>query len=179
MNRRVAFAATGAIDKAVDVARAAVQRHPGDPAALEQLASIFSDIGDVDRLSPIVSELQRFPDRGVSAYYTAAHHFMHGELDRALATVRRALELDPRLARAQNLMGAILATRGDTASARTAFEAALSLDARDPTTYQNLATLEMNSGNVSKAARLFAEALSLDPESQVARAGLARTRVAL
>lgn len=173
------LAATGAIQPAIDAARAAVDQDPNSGAALEQLASIFSDVGDSAQLAPLVGALQRFPDRAGSSYYLAAQHFMHGELEQALAAIARALTVDPRFARAQNLKGAILATKGDTAGARTAFESALSLDPRDPATYQNLATLELSSGNASKAASLFAEALSLDPGSDVARQGLARARVAL
>lgn len=167
-------AATGAWDEAVHSATNAVQRHPDDGAALEQLASIFADAGDADRLAPVVMALSRFPDRAGSHYYAAAGNFLRGNLDAAQAAASYALTLDPTLARARNLIGAIAATRGDLASARIAFEAALELDPRDPTNYQNLALLELNTGNSQAAARLFSEALTLDPTFEAARQGLAR-----
>jgi Flp pilus assembly protein TadD len=167
-------AATGAWDAAVQSATHAVQGHPDDGAALEQLASIYADAGDADRLAPVVMELSRFPDRAGSHYYAAAGNFLRGNLDAAQAAASYALTLDPTLARAHNLLGAIAATRGDLESARTAFNAALELDPRDPATYQNLALLELNTGNSQAAARLFSEALSLDPASDAARQGLAR-----
>ncbi|MEQ1907241.1 MAG: fused MFS/spermidine synthase [Vicinamibacterales bacterium] len=172
-------ASMGAIDAAIaDVSGIASQR-PDESAALEQLASIFADVGDAGRLGAVVTALSRHPERSGTAYYTAAHHFLRGELEPALAAAQRAVSLDPRFARAQNLVGAIYATRGDAASARKAFEASLVLDSQDPATYQNLALLELNTGNAASAARLFGEALSLDPSSDGARQGLARARAAL
>ena len=166
----------GAIDPAIaDVSRV-LQQHPDDDVALEQLASIFADVGDADRLGAVVAALSHHAERPGTAYYTAAHHFLRGELDPALAAAQRAILLDAHFARAQNLMGAIYATRGDTASARKAFEASLVLDSQDPATYQNLALLELNTGNAASAAGLFGEALSLDPSSDGARQGLARAR---
>lgn len=172
-------ASMGAIDAAIADVSPIVQQHPENIAALEQLASIFADVGDADRLGAVVATLSQHAERSGTAYYTAAHHFLRGELDSALTAANRALAIDPRFARAQNLAGAIYATRGDTASARKAFEASLALDSQDPATYQNLALLEMNTGNPAGAARLFGEALSLDPSSDAARQGLARARSAL
>jgi len=172
-------AASGAFDEAIRIASDAVQGHPDDAAALEQLASIYADAGDVDRLGPLVNALARFPGRAASRYYIAANHFLRSELDPAQRAAQEAISLDPRFARAQNLLGAIYATRGDAASARKAFQASLLLDPQDPTTYQNLALLELNSGNAPAAAQLFTEALTLDPSSEPAREGLARARSAI
>jgi spermidine synthase len=172
-------AASGAFDAAIGAASEAVQQHPDDGAALEQLASIYADVGDASRLAPLVAALARFPQRAGSRYYAAAFHFMRSEFGPAQAAARDALSIDPRFARAQNLLGAIYATQGDTGNARKAFEASLALDPQDPATYQNLALLELNTGNPSAAVRLFSEALTLDPASEPARQGLARARGAI
>jgi len=100
------------------------------------------------------------------------------ETDPAQRTAQEVLAIDSRFARAQNLLGAIYATRGDTAAARKAFQASLLLDPQDPATYQNLAQLELNSGHAPAAAQLFTEALTLDPTSAPAREGLSRARSA-
>ncbi len=168
-------ASTGDLAAAAQLATDALARDPEQPAALEQLASVFADAGDAARLDGLAAALARHPSRPGSHYYLAALQFMRGDLDAAEAAAGRALRLDARYARAQNLVGAIRATRGDTDGARQAFTAALHLDPRDPTTYQNLGLLEMNAGRHDTASRLFAEALSLDPTSAAAREGLART----
>ncbi len=171
-------AATGQVDPAIADVGEWLRVHDDDPQAVEQLASIFSDIGDADRLETAVAILGRHPERASAAYYAAALAFLEHDLATAEASARRALSIEPRYARAMNLLGAILATKGDTEQARRTFNAALELDPQDPTTYQNLATLEMNAGRADVAERLFAEALSIDPTSAVARQGLDKTRQA-
>ncbi|MGC4083533.1 MAG: fused MFS/spermidine synthase [Vicinamibacterales bacterium] len=165
---------TGNVDAALGVLREFLSRHPDDADTLEQLASIYADVGDDAQLAPVAAALARFPDRAGAHYYAATLAFMQGQMASALAQAHQALEVDPRHARAHNLVGAIKATTGDMAGARQAFEQSLSLDPQDPTTYQNLAQLEASQGNVTSAARLYAEALSLDPSSATAREALAR-----
>jgi len=169
-------AATGDAPAAVQVALEAAAIQPVDPAALEQLASVFADTGDADRLAPVVEALARYPERAGSRYYAAALHFLRGDLPAAETAAGQAIAIDAKLARAQNLLGAVRATRGDTGAARGAFEAALLLDPHDATAYRNLGLLELNTGNPTAASRLFAESLSLDPGSAPARAGLQRAR---
>ena len=171
-------ASSGAFDEAIRIAGSAVQAHPDDAAAVEQLASIYADAGDADRLTSMVPALARFSARAGSRYYLAVNHFLRSELDPAQRTAQEVLAIDARFARAQNLLGAIYATRGDTAAARKAFQASLLLDPQDPATYQNLAQLELNSGHAPAAAQLFTEALTLDPTSAPAREGLSRARSA-
>lgn len=168
-------AARGSLDDAARAATDAIQRAPTDPDGLEQLASVFADASDARRLDGVVAALLgQHASRAGTHYYRASLAFMKGDLAAAEAAAREALRLAPEHARAQNLLGAIRATRGETDAARQAFTDALRLDPRDPTTYQNLALLELNAGNQLVAARLFAEALSLDPTSAAARDGLDR-----
>jgi spermidine synthase len=168
-------AASGETDAAVRAATEAAALGPGDPTALEQLASIFADLGDSERLAPVADALARqFPTRPGTHYYAGARWFLAGRLPEALVEAERTLELDAGHARAQNLAGAINARMGRSDAARAAFEAALRLNARDPATYQNLGLLELSAGNRAAAGRLFAEALSLDPTSDAARQGLAQ-----
>ncbi len=168
-------AATGRFDEAVTAAREATLLKPIDPLALEQLASLYADAGDPIGLDPVAAALRaQFPDRPTTVYYAAASNFIQGRLPVALDLAREAVQRDPSRAPAQNLLGAIHASLGQTPEARVAFRAALQLDPRDAATYTNLALLELSSGNAAGAADLFSEALSLDPASDSARQGLAR-----
>ena len=168
-------ASAGRLDAALDTAMAACRITPLDPAALEQLASLYSDAGDAGALAPIAGLLmQRFPERAGAAYYSAASEFLQGRLEAALALAQRAVVLDRAHAQAQNLRGAILAQLGQSGEARAAFKAALQLDPGDTATYTNFALMELSSGNRDAAAELFAEALVLDPSSAAGWQGLAR-----
>src|SRR4029078_10570859 len=69
-------ASSGAFDEAIRIAGSAVQAHPDDAAAVEQLASIYADAGDADRLTSMVPALGRFSARPGSRYFIAVHHFL-------------------------------------------------------------------------------------------------------
>jgi spermidine synthase len=168
------LASEGAYDQAAALAFSIVQADASNVAALEQLASVLSDVSDIERMRPVVSRLRAVaPGTEAAHYYSAALLFMENRLDLALAEARRVLAINPLHAKAHNLAGACLASLGDREQARTAFQASLKADPRDPATYTNLATLEMQAGNAALATRYFAEALTIDPESGAARQGLA------
>lgn len=173
-------AANGAPDRAVAAAKEAVGVEPPAPAALEQLASLYSDAGDAAGLDAIADALRHvFPNSRGAHYYTAAAQFLHQDLAAAARSVQLAIAADGQYAPAQNLAGAIQASEGNVDAARRAFRAALNLDPRDPATYTNFGLLELSHGHAPEAADLFAEALSLDPASPSARQGLLDARRAL
>jgi spermidine synthase len=168
------FASQGNIEAAVRIPVNQLQANPADVPALEQLASILSDIGDVGRLEPVVQRLvTEAPKNTWAHYYAASLFFIQGRLDMAMQAARNAIALDPSNAKAHNLIGACLASMGQTEAARTAFETSLKTDPREAGTYANLATLELQTGNRDRARKIFVEALIVDPNNQAARDGLA------
>ncbi|MBI3492062.1 MAG: methyltransferase [Acidobacteria bacterium] len=168
------LAATGSMDRAIAMAKDACAIEPIDVGALEQLASIYADLGDPSGLDLTAEALRHFfPGSRGAYYYTAASQFLHTDLAGAALSARQAIGVDPRFAPAQNLAGAIQASQGRANEARAAFRTALQLDPRDPVTYTNLGLLELSAGQTAASAGLFAEALSLDPSSRSAKQGLA------
>jgi spermidine synthase len=168
------LASQGQVDEAVRIPFTVLQANPSNVPALEQLASVLSDIGDTSRLEPVVARLvKEAPQSAWAHYYAASLFFLQNRQDMALRAARNAVALDPKHAKAHNLIGACLASMGQTDAARTAFETSIKADPREPGTYTNLATLELQSGNRDRAIRYFAEALTVDPLSQSAREGLA------
>jgi spermidine synthase len=171
------LAASGSIEDGIRVAEHASRIEPIDPAALEQLASVLSEVGDVNRLDAVARHMQRLqPERATTSYYGAAVRFLRGEFADAIGLAQQAVARDPQYAAAHNLLGAIYASIDNRSAARSAFTAALARDPRDPSIYTNLGLLELASANESAAAGYFAEALSLDPQSEAARRGLAQVR---
>lgn len=174
------LAAAGSFNEAVRAAERAMAIEPLDPGALEQLASVLSDAGDVARLDTVVLQLQRLqPQRAATSYYTASARFLRGQFVDAAGLAEQAVARDPRYAAAHNLLGAIYASLDNRESARAALAAALALNPRDPSIYVNLGLLDLASSNGPAAAGYFAEALSLDPQSDAARQGLLQARHAL
>jgi Flp pilus assembly protein TadD len=169
--------ARGRVEEAIAQATEACRVARSDLAAWEQLASIFSDVGDADRLDATVEVMRRLgPRHGATLYYDAAARFLHGQLQPALERAREAVAADGSRAAAHNLLGAIHASLGSPELARTSFTAAMELNPRDTSTYTNLAMLELNLHNAPAASRWFAEALSLDPTLSTARDGLLQAR---
>jgi Flp pilus assembly protein TadD len=167
------LASQGNMEAATRIPLELLKANPGDVPALEQLASILSDLGDAARLEPVVQRLvEEAPKNTWSHYYASSLFFQQGRLDMALQAARNAVSIDPANAKAHNLIGASLASMGNTDAARTAFAASLKADPRDPGTYSNLATLELQAGNREQARKYFTEALTIDPSSQAARDGL-------
>ena len=165
--------ATGAI-AAIDAADA----HGRDDLRLQrELASIYADVGDTDRLAPIVARLQReAPDAPDTHYFAASHAFLQGNLDEALRLARTLIAQHPDHARAQNLIGAALAMQGHVDAARAAFASSIAADPRDSGTYVNAGSLELEHGRPDDARRQFAIALAMDLTSDAARRGLAAAR---
>jgi len=170
-------ASQGNMDEAARIPLGVLQSDSGNVAALEQLASVLSDAGDAARLEPVVARLvAEAPKNTWAHYYAGSLFFMQNRLDMAAQAARNAVSLDPANAKAQNLLGACLASMGQADGARAAFVASLKADPREPGTYVNLATLEIQAGNRDRALQYFAEALTVDPMSQDAREGLASLR---
>jgi Flp pilus assembly protein TadD len=167
-------ASQDAFDEAARIIFGILQGDSGNIRALEAMASVLSDAGDLERMKPVVARLRlAAPASEAAHYYSAALLFMENRTDLALTEARRVIALNPAHAKAHNLMGACLASLGQRDQARAAFQASIAADPRDSATYSNLATLEMQSGNRDRAARYFAEALTIDPSSEAARRGLA------
>lgn len=91
-----------------------------------------------------------------------------GELDKAEAAYRVALELTPDSAALDGL-GCVAFLRGNAATARTLFERAIELDPRYAQALGNLALLHEAEGNDARAAALYRAALRAEPRNFRAR----------
>lgn len=171
------LAANGFAADAVETARQATRILPVQSVALEQLASLHAEAGDVTQLDATVDVLQHIaPDGASTQYYAAAAAFLRGQVTETVRLAERAIAIDPTYAPVYDLIGAAYTKLARLTEARKAFETSLGFDAHDSTAYTNLGLLELASGNRPSAARHFAEALWLAPDSTTAREGLAQAR---
>jgi spermidine synthase len=171
------LAVTGDAQGAVQAAADALRLAPDDPRAAEQLASVFADTGDAQRLGPLADAMvQRYPARPDAQYYRATALYLRGQNRDAIAAARGVVEIAPGHARAQSLLGAACAADGQRDCARTAFEAAVNGSPHEPAGYVNAGVFNLQAGNASTAAQYFASALTIDPTSKPAREGLVQAR---
>lgn len=171
------MASIAASDDAVTIARDAASQAPVPAVALEQLASLQADAGDLSDLDLTATALrQAAPNAPAGYYYAGAAAFMRGDAAGAVEQCRQAIKLDPNYAPVYDLLGAAYTKLQQPDEARAAFQKSLAFDAHDSTAYTNLGVLELGLGRKAEAARHFAEALWLTPDSPVARQGLAESK---
>lgn len=171
------MASTGATAEALAIARDAARATPLDAIALEQLASLLADAGDLTELDATVARLRTAaPQAPAGYYYAGAAAFMRGDVEGAVRLCQQVIALDANYAPVYDLLGAAHTKLQHPEEARAAFEKSLAFDAHDSTAYTNLGVLELGLGRKEQAARYFAEALWLTPDSPVARQGLAESK---
>src|SRR5262249_43200379 len=133
------LATMGDSEGAVAAGAEALRIAPADPLAAEQLASIFADAGDAQRLRRVVEPLAaKFPTREKTLYFQGHLAMLEGRPSEAVDAARKVVAANPRDVRAQNLLGIACATQGLGDCAKNAFEAALQSNPKDAVTYVNL-----------------------------------------
>ena len=174
------LAATGNAEAAAAAAADAMRLAPDEPRAGEQLASVYADAGDADRLAALADALiARFPSRDKPRYYRANALLLKGRSDDAARELRELVTRRPDDVRAQSLLGVACATDRRRDCALAAFAAALAADPRDIATLVNLGVFHLQFAEPVTAAEAFATALTLDRTSAPARQGLAEARAAM
>ena len=172
-------AAAGDFDGAIAAASEAQRLEPGDPRAMEQLASVFADMGDAARLAPVADLLaSRYPSREDGPYYQAAALLLRDRPAEAAMLAQRVAAANPRSAKARNLLGAACASTGQRECAEAAFAESIRLNPREPSSYINVGLFYLQTARPEQAEDSFGEALSLDPSSPAARDGIRQARAA-
>jgi len=99
------------------------------PIALSQLGRVRLAAGAAADALPCFEEaLRRRPDKESNHLNLALARFLAGQSERALASLRTAVQLEPRYVKAWELMGYVLAERGRFADAIEAYRRTLALD---------------------------------------------------
>ncbi len=174
------LAVTGDIQGAIEAASDALRLSQDEPRAAEQLASVFADAADSERLAPLADAMvEHFPGRPEAGFYQATAFFLRGRTQQAVDTVRQVVNVRPDHARAQSLLGAACAALGQRDCAATAFDAAIRANPRDASCYVNAGLLSLQTANPAAAVDYFASALTINPSSKAARNGLAQARTQL
>jgi tetratricopeptide (TPR) repeat protein len=107
--------------------------------------------------------LQNDPDNALAHARRAELEMSLGRLDAALQSARRAANLEPRLARAQTLLGFAQLVRLEAASARQTFLNAIALDQADPLPRLGLGLARIRQGALQQGREEIEIAAILDP----------------
>ena len=129
------------------------------------IASLLSQVGDQQAALRVMQQFRdRYPRSEFAQYYHGMLAAAAGESDLALASLDRALALEPKLAAAHLLRTRILLDRGDRDRALVDLGRAVTAMPRDRNLRMNYARLLIDAGQMDQARREFAILLNQDPK---------------
>jgi tetratricopeptide (TPR) repeat protein len=141
--------------------RSAIKIKPDSRRGLESLASVMVKTGDADGAK--------------KCYYNLATSYSRkGNMSRAMEYYGKAIELDPKYARALSGYGSACLKSGDRERARRYLEEAVKLDRTLKAALANLALLYYLMGKFDRAIRINKRALRVDPAYRPALVNMAQ-----
>ncbi|HEY3705812.1 MAG TPA: tetratricopeptide repeat protein [Terracidiphilus sp.] len=148
----------------LEKAHAAVQNANVDPQYVLGLA--YSDVGRYDDARHAFAVQYGFPPDSAEAYLLAGRLFLRRELrDQAATQAQKALELNPKLPLAHQLLGEAALARGDTETAVKELEAEREVNPLDGDLYDRLGDAYLRSGQYEQAQQALNRAVLLVPMS--------------
>lgn len=146
----------------LEKAHAAVQNANVDPQYVLGLA--YSDVGRYDDARHAFAVQYGFAPDSAEAYLLAGRLFLRRDLrDQAAAQAQKALELNPRLPLAHQLLGEAALARGDTDSAVKELEAERLVNPVNGELYDRLGDAYLRSGQYEQAQQALNRAVLLVP----------------
>jgi predicted Zn-dependent protease len=143
-------------------AHAAVQNANVDPQYV--LGLCYSDVARYDDARHAFAVQYGFPPDSAQAYLLAARLFLRRELkDQATAQAQKAVELDPKLPLAHQLLGEAALARGDVPTAIQELEAERTINPLDGELYDRLGDAYLRAGQYEQAQQALNRAVLLEP----------------
>jgi predicted TPR repeat methyltransferase len=114
--------------------------------------------------SMYLTVLRELPDEPTALNYLGVLRHQHGDKERALATLTRAIEVSPGDSRPWLNLASVLISQGAFDDAVKALDNVISLSPDNPLAYNNLGVLHMRRGNLAAAEEVLNRGLALAPE---------------
>jgi len=118
------------------------------------------------------------PDWALIRRHLANLYLELNQIDRAEGAIVKAIQLDPKIARARNTFGLIRSRQGNVKQAESEFRNAIALDEEFAGPHNNLGIALAMQGQVNEAGKHFLRAIQLDEEFAKAHANLANVYAA-
>jgi tetratricopeptide (TPR) repeat protein len=155
------------VSEAIRSFRRALELSPRHVLARYNLALVLKRI---DRLPEAADELTRaiaIEPKAEMSHTLGVVYWQQGDLDRAVASLRAAVKVEPRYAEAYNTLGAVLKAKGDWTGAADALNRAVSLRPDLWSAHYTLGQVLEQSGDAGGAASHRSEAERLRREAQL------------
>jgi tetratricopeptide (TPR) repeat protein len=146
----------------LEQARASVRNANVEPEYV--LGLCYSDVARYDDARHAFAAQYGFPPDSAEAYLLAGRLFLRRELrDQAAAQAQKALELNPKLPLAHQLLGEAALSRGDVEGAIKELEAERALNPLNGELYDRLGDAYLRSGQYDQAQQALNRAVLLEP----------------
>ncbi|HEY2470802.1 MAG TPA: tetratricopeptide repeat protein [Terracidiphilus sp.] len=148
----------------LEKARVGVQSANIDPEYV--LALCYADVQRYDDSRHAFAKQYGFEPDSAEAYLLAGRQFLRRELrDEAGAEATKALELNPSLPLAHELLGEVALSRADLQTAIREFEAERKINPLNPDLYDRLGDAYLRAGQYSDALQSLNRAVLLEPQA--------------
>jgi tetratricopeptide (TPR) repeat protein len=155
---------TGDVDAAMAACRSILASSPEDPAALNLMAAIAADRGQIEEGLAWAARAIQADARAAGPHYTVGRLFeMQQRLGEAEASYRKAIDLAPRDARAHNNLGVVLQMQGRPADALASYRVAVALAPDLPEANQNYASIARDPAALERAVQGFRARIAAHP----------------
>ena len=162
-------------EKALDIARKAVEADPKSAAALIALSyaqqANFDLEGALDSLNQAV---QLSPNNALAWARLSELHLSFARLGEALEAAQKAVALDPNLARTQTVLGFAYLMEVNITESKRAFEKSIELDQAYYLARLGLGLAKIREGDLPEGRREIEIAASLDPNNSLVRSYLGK-----
>lgn len=154
---------------AAEVVRAAEKRFPNDVRIAVASAQISYALNRREEMRASIARAKAIDpdDPDVIAADSNIRGDIDGEVNAAVAALRRAAEIAPGNSEIWNALGLFESTRDRPIAAEEALRRAIAEDPYSPVAYANLAILLLDQNRVDEAGALIDKAMELDPEFHV------------
>jgi tetratricopeptide (TPR) repeat protein len=166
------YSQESANDKAVALIEAALRQQPNSIPALEKLADIQIDRGNVEAPAVVDKLLAADPENARGLFHLASLRFYQQRFDEALQLVRRSLAKDPANPRARNLLAIVYGQTFQHDLADAEFRKCVADFPEDYLSLNNYGLYLLERGRPDEAIRIFIRAVDLNPDNIQAFVGL-------
>lgn len=174
LSRATRKIADGDLQGALTLLLGISKSHPRDPAVLNNLATVYMQLGQRDKAIEILTRSIRWRPNYAPTQLTMALVLQrNGHLARATSYARTAVNLQPAMSAAHSLLGRLSLQQGDLEGARRYLSESIAIGNSDPNTREVYAMVLLDLGRLRGAIRQFKLVLQVTPNSTVSIGGIA------
>jgi protein O-mannosyl-transferase len=168
-NLGFAYERSGKMENAFEEFAAAVKLNPDDYRALANLGTALANFGLYNESVTILNRSIQFQDYYKTRDKLGLVYAKMGMEKEAIEQFKKAIELNPRYAKAHNDLATVYGTIGEFYLARQEFNEAIGIDRDYADAHYNLGVLLEGLGEKGEAISEFEIALRLEPDNKKAR----------